>query len=287
MIFRFMHNHQAEFPVSIMCSVFQVSRSGYYAWSKRPESRRSRENRELAQEISEIHRESNGIYGSPKVHGELRRRGKRHGRNRVARLMRKDGLYAKTKRKFRVTTDSNHSQPVAPNLLNREFNPARPNQAWVSDITYIWTAEGWLYLAVVMDLYSRAIVGWSMAERMTRHLVTDALMLAAKRRNPPRGLLHHSDRGSQYASDDFQELLLKYGMICSMSRTGNCWDNAPAESFFSILKRELVFHNRYHSRAQARQSIFDYIERFYNRRRIHSSLGYLTPSEFEELNLAA
>ena len=282
-----MHNHQADFPVSIMCSVFQVSRSGYYAWSKRPESKRSRENRELAQEISEIHRESNGVYGSPKVHGELRRRGKRHGKNRVARLMRKDGLYAKTKRKFRVTTDSNHSQPVAPNLLNREFNPARPNQAWVSDITYIWTAEGWLYLAVVMDLYSRTIVGWSMAERMTRHLVTDALMLAAKRRNPPRGLLHHSDRGSQYASDDFQELLLKYGMICSMSRTGNCWDNAPAESFFSILKRELVFHNRYHSRAQARQSIFDYIERFYNRRRIHSSLGYLTPSEFEELNLAA
>jgi putative transposase len=270
-----------------MCSVFQVSRSGYYAWSKRPESRRSRENRELAQEIAEIHCQSNGIYGSPKVHGELRRRGKRHGRNRVARLMRKNGLYAKTKRKFRVTTDSNHSQPVAPNLLNREFNPARPNQAWASDITYIWTAEGWLYLAVVMDLYSRAIVGWSMAERMTRHLVTDALMLAAKRRNPPRGLLHHSDRGSQYASDDFQELLLKYGMICSMSRTGNCWDNAPAESFFSILKRELVFHNRYHSRAQARQSIFDYIERFYNRRRIHSSLGYLTPSEFEELNLAA
>lgn len=287
MIFRFMHDHQAEFPIAIMCCVFQVSRSGYYAWSKRPESRRSRENRELAQEIAEIHRESNGIYGSPKVHRELRRRGKRHGKNRVARLMRKDGLYAKTKRKFRVTTDSNHSQPVAPNLLNREFNPGRPNQAWASDITYIWTAEGWLYLAVVMDLYSRTIVGWSMAERMTRQLVIDALILAAKRRDPPRGLLHHSDRGSQYASEDFQELLLQYGMICSMSRTGNCWDNAPAESFFSILKRELVFHNRYQSRAQARQSIFDYIERFYNRRRIHASFGYVTPSEFEELNLAA
>lgn len=287
MIFRFMSDHQAEFPIAIMCCVFQVSRSGYYAWSTRPESRRSRENRELAQEIAEIHRESNGIYGSPKVHGELRRRGKRHGKNRVARLMRKDGLYAKTKRKFRVTTDSNHNQPVAPNLLNREFNPARPNQAWVSDITYIWTAEGWLYLAVIMDLYSRTIVGWSMAERMTRELVMDALVLAAKRRNPPRGMLHHSDRGSQYASEDFQELLLKYGMICSMSRTGNCWDNAPAESFFSILKRELVFHNRYQSRAQARQSIFDYIERFYNRRRIHASLGYVTPIEFEELNLAA
>ena len=274
MIFRFMRDHQAEFPIAIMCCVFQVPRSGYYAWSKRPGSRRSCENRDLAQEIAEIHRESNGIYGSPKVHRELRRRGKRHGKNRVARLMRKDGLYAKTKRKFRVTTDSNHSQPVAPNLLDREFNPGRPNQAWASDITYIWTAEGWLYLAVVMDLYSRTIVGWSMAERMTRQLVIDALILAAKRRKPPRGLLHHSDRGSQYASEDFQELLLKYGMICSMSRTGNCWDNAPAESFFSILKRELVFHNRYQSRAQARQSIFDYI-------------GYVTPSEFEELNLAA
>lgn len=282
-----MRDHQAEFPIAIMCCVFQVSRSGYYAWSKRPESMRSRENLELAQEIAEIHRESNGIYGSPKVHGELRRRGKQHGKNRIARLMRKDGLYAKTRRKFRVTTDSNHGQPVAPNLLNREFNPARPNQAWVSDITYIRTAEGWLYLAVVMDLYSRTIIGWSMANRMTRQLVMDALVLAAKRRNPPSGLLHHSDRGSQYASEDFQELLLKYGMICSMSRTGNCWDNAPAESFFGILKRELVFHNRYQSRAQARQSIFDYIERFYNRRRIHASLGYVTPSEFEELYLAA
>jgi transposase InsO family protein len=286
-IFRFIHDHQAEFSVAVMCSVLQVSRSGYYAWSKRPESRRSRENRALGQEIAAIHRESDGIYGSPKIHGELERRGKRHGKNRVARLMRKDGLYAKTKRKFRLTTDSSHNQPVASNLLNREFIPARPNQAWVCDITYIWTAEGWLYLAIVMDLFSRTIVGWSMAERMTRQLVMDALTLAAKRRNPPRGLLHHSDRGTQYASDDYQALLAKLGMVCSMSRTGNCWDNAPAESFFGILKRELVFHNRYQSRAQARQSIFDYIERFYNRRRIHASLGYLTPSEFEELNTAA
>lgn len=287
MIFRFMHDHQAEFPVAVMCSVFQVSRSGYYAWSTRPESQRSKETRELCQEIAQIHRDSKGIYGSPKVHKELRRRGKRHGKNRIARLMRKDGLYAKTKRKFKVTTDSRHSQPVANNLLNREFKPARPNQVWASDITYIWTAEGWLYLAVVIDLYSRTIVGWSMAERMTRQLVMAALTLAVKRRNPPRGVLHHSDRGAQYASEDYQVLLAKHGMICSMSRTGNCWDNAPVESFFGILKRELVFHSRYHSRAQARQSIFDYIERFYNRRRIHASLGYLTPSEFEELNLAA
>jgi putative transposase len=282
-----MHDHQAQFPVAVMCSVFQVSRSGYYAWNKRPESSRSKENRELSQEIATIHRESDGIYGSPKIHGELQRRGKRHGKNRIVRLMRKDGLYSKTKRKFRVTTDSNHSQPVAPNLLNREFTPASANQAWVCDITYIWTAEGWLYLAIVMDLFSRTIVGWSMAERMTRQLTMEALTLAAKRRNPPRGLLHHSDRGSQYASDDYQALLTKHGMVCSMSRTGNCWDNAPAESFFGILKRELIFHKRYLSRSQARQSIFDYIERFYNRRRIHSSLGYLTPNEFEELKLAA
>jgi len=283
----FINDHQTQFPVSVMCSVFQVSRSGYYAWNKRPESTRSKENRELSQEIAAIHRESDGIYGSPKIHGELQRRGKRHGKNRIVRLMRKDGLYSKTKRKFRVTTDSSHSQPVAPNLLNREFTPARANQAWVCDITYIWTAEGWLYLAIVMDLFSRTIVGWSMAERMTRQLTMDALTLAAKRRNPPRGLLHHSDRGSQYASDDYQALLTKFGMICSMSRTGNCWDNAPAESFFGILKRELIFHKRYLSRSQARQSIFDYIERFYNRRRIHSSLGYLTPNEFEELKLVA
>ena len=283
----FINDHQAQFPVSVMCSVFQVSRSGYYAWSKRPESKRSKENRELSQEIAAIHRESDGIYGSPKIHGELQRRGKRHGKNRIVRLMRKDGLYSKTQRKFRVTTDSNHSQPVAPNLLNREFTPARANQAWVCDITYIWTAEGWLYLAIVMDLFSRTIVGWSMAERMTRQLAMDALTLAAKRRNPPRGLLHHSDRGSQYASDDYQALLTKHGMVCSMSRTGNCWDNAPAESFFGILKRELIYHKRYLSRSQARQSIFNYIERFYNRRRIHSSLGYLTPNEFEELKLAA
>jgi len=282
-----MNDHQAQFPVSVMCSVFQVSRSGYYAWNKRPESKRSREDRELAQEITAIHRESDGTYGSPKIHGELRRRGKRHGKNRVARLMRKDGLHAKTKRKFRATTDSRHNYPVAANLLNREFNVDRPNKTWACDITYIWTTEGWLYLAIVMDLYSRAIVGWSMSERITRQLAMDALTLATKRRNPPKGLLHHSDRGSQYASTDYQALLVKYGMICSMSRKGNCWDNAPAESFFGILKRELVFHNRYESRAQARQSIFDYIERFYNRRRIHSSLGYLTPNEFEELRLAA
>jgi transposase InsO family protein len=276
-----------EFPVSVMCEVFKVSRSGYYAWLRRPESKRKVEDTALSLVIKEIHKESNGEYGSPKVHEELRRRGTRCGRKRVARLMKEDGLKAKTIRKFKATTNSNHSLPVAPNLLNRDFSPAQPNKAWAADITYIWTSEGWLYLAIVMDLYSRAIVGWSMSERMTRALVVDAFTLAVKRRNPAPGLIHHSDRGSQYASTDFQNILRKYGAICSMSRKGNCWDNAPAESFFGLLKRSLIYHSKYKTRAHARQSIFSYIERFYNRKRIHSSLGYRTPYEVDQLQLAA
>jgi len=271
----------------VLCSVFDVSRSGYYAWLRRPESQRKTQDKALSQMVKEIHQQSNGEYGSPKIHQELRRRGKRCGRKRVARLMRKDGLKAKTVRKFKATTNSNHSLPVAANLLDRDFSPAKPNKAWAADITYIWTNEGWLYLAVVIDLFSRAVVGWSMSERMTRTLVMDAFTLAVKRRNPPPGLIHHSDRGSQYASADFQSLLTKYGAICSMSRKANCWDNAPVESFFGLVKRALVFHNHYQTRAQARQSIFDYIERFYNRKRIHSSLGYRTPFEVDQLSLAA
>ncbi len=270
-----------------MCLVFKVSRSGYYAWLRRPESQRKIEDKVLSEVIKEIHKESRGEYGSPKIHQELRRRGIRCGRKRVARLMRKDGLKAKTIRKFKATTNSKHDLPVAANLLNRDFSPVEPNKAWVADITYIWTTEGWLYLAVVIDLFSRAVVGWSMSERMTRTLVMDAFTLAVKRRNPPPGLIHHSDRGSQYASGDFQSLLVKYGAICSMSRKGNCWDNAAAESFFALLKRSLVFHNQYQTRAEARQSIFDYIERFYNRKRIHSSLGYRTPYEVDQLKLVA
>ena len=287
MIFRFVSNHQSEFPIFLMCRVLEVSRSGYYAWLKHPESKRDQDDKALSQEILEIHQESFCTYGSPRVYRELKRRGKHIGEKRIVRLMRKDGLRAKTKRKFKVTTDSRHNFPVAPNLLNREFTPEEPNQVWASDITYIWTAEGWLYLAVVMDLFSRTIVGWSMSERMTRELVINAFVMATKRRNPPSGLLHHSDRGSQYASADYQDILAKYGAICSMSRKGNCWDNAPVESFFGTLKREHVFHNRYLNRAQARQSIFVYIEQFYNRKRIHSALGYRTPSEMEQFKLAA
>lgn len=270
-----------------MCNVFDVSRSGYYVWLKQPESRKTQEDQVLSEVIKEIHLESHRTYGSPRIHEELLRRGKRHGRNRIARLMRKDGLRAKTRRKFKATTNSKHDLPIAPNLLDRDFTPERPNQVWVADITYIWTGEGWLYLAIVLDLFSRAVVGWSMSERMTKKLVIDAFTLAVKRRNPPPGLLHHSDRGSQYASKGFQSLLLKYGVICSMSRKGNCWDNAPAESFFSTLKRELVFLCQYFTRAQARQSIFSYIERFYNRKRIHSTLGYRTPNEVDQEKLAA
>lgn len=270
-----------------MCELLCVSRTGYYAWLRRPESQRKSEDDALSKLIKEIHEESDGEYGSPKIHQELRRRGTRCGRKRVARLMKKDGLKAKTIRKFKATTNSDHNLPLAENLLDRDFTPAEPNRAWAADITYVWTKEGWLYLAVVIDLFSRAVVGWSMSERMTRTLVMDAFTLAVMRRNPPPGLIHHSDRGSQYASGDFQRLLEKYGAICSMSRKGNCWDNAPAESFFAVLKRALVFHNQYETRDQARQSIFEYIERFYNRKRIHSSLGYRTPYEVDQLSLAA
>jgi transposase InsO family protein len=282
-----MHNHRSEFPIALMSEVLEVSRSGYYAWLRHSESKSKQDDKILLQEIHAIYQESHRTYGSPRIYRELKRRGRNHGKKRIARLMRKDGLRAKTKRKFKMTTDSKHTFPVAPNLLNREFTPKEPNQVWASDITYIWTAEGWLYLAVVMDLFSRAILGWSMSERMTRSLVIDAFVMAVKRYHPSPGLLHHSDRGSQYASADYQTVLKKYGAICSMSRKGNCWDNAPVESFFSTLKKEHVFHHDYRYRTQARQSIFAYIEQFYNRKRIHSALGYRTPSEMGKFKLAA
>jgi putative transposase len=282
-----MSNHRSDFPISLMCEVLKVSRSGYYAWLRHPESKSKQDDKVLLQEIHAIYQERHSTYGSPRIYRELKRRGRNHGKKRIARLMRKDGLRAKTKRKFKMTTDSKHTFPVAPNLLNREFTPKEPNQVWASDITYIWTAEGWLYLAVVMDLFSRAILGWSMSERMTRSLVIDAFIMAVKKYHPSPGLLHHSDRGSQYASADYQTVLKKHGVICSMSRKGNCWDNAPVESFFSTLKKEHVFHHDYRYRTQARQSIFAYIEQFYNRKRIHSALGYRTPSEMEKFKLAA
>jgi putative transposase len=281
-IYRFVRDHRKRFPVEVMCQVLGVSRSGYYAWQKRPESRRKQQDSSLKSRIRTIHKQSRGTYGSIRIHQELRDQGVACGRHRVARLMREDGLIAKVRKRYKATTDSRHNLPVAPNLLERDFAPIGPDQTWSSDITYIWTAEGWLYLAVVLDLFSRSVVGWSMSHRIDRHLVMNALRMAIKRRSPASGLIHHSDRGSQSASDEFQVLLTKHHMRCSMSRKGDCWDNAPVESFFGTLKQELVFHHRYRTRQQARQSLFDYIECFYNRQRRHSTLGYLSSARFEE-----
>ena len=264
-----------------MCKVLQVSRSGYYSWNKGRESLKKQRDDELLTVIRGIFTASRGTYGYPRVYLELRKRGVTCSRNKVARLMRKDGLRAKVKRRFKATTDSKHNLPVAENLVQRNFAPDQPDNIWAGDITYVWTGEGWLYLAVILDLFSRTVVGWAMDRRMTRHLVMNAFTMALKRRHPARGLIHHSDRGSQYASGDFQELLNKHGIRCSMSRKGDCWDNAPVESFIGTLKQELIFHKRFHTRAQAKQSIFEYIERFYNRKRLHSTLGYQSPFDYE------
>lgn len=267
-----------------MCSVLEVSRSGFYAWVKGAESPREQANRRLTDLIVEIHKKSRGTYGAPRIHAELRARGERCSKNRVARLMKAAGIRAKVRRKFRGTTDSSHSMPVAPNRLDQHFIAARPDEIWLADITYIPTGEGWLYLASILDLFSRAVVGWSMDSTLKTSLVLAALKMAIGRRMPGPGLIHHSDRGSQYASSDYQKLLNDHGIICSMSRKGNCYDNAVKESFFHTLKTELVHHERFPSRAAARASLFEYMEVFYNRERRHSSLGYLTPEEFEAVN---
>jgi transposase InsO family protein len=265
-----------------MCDVLHVSRSGYYAWVDRPVSHRSQQRELLLSEIEEIHHErKKDVYGSPRVHEELKARGKRYNVKTVARIMRENGIKSKTAKKFKVTTDSRHRRPVAENVLNRDFEVQQANQVWLADITYVWTREGWLYLAAVEDLYSRKVVGWSMSKRLTRCLVTDALEMAIDRRFPGEGLMHHSDRGSQYASEDYQRLLSKHGITCSMSRKGDCYDNAPMESFFATLKKELIHYEDYETREEARQSIFEYIEVFYNRIRRHSALDYKSPDEFE------
>jgi len=264
-----------------MCHVLDVSRSGYYAWLKRSESLRSREDKRLLKRISEIHKSSRETYGSPRVHAELQAEGVQCGRKRVARLMRLNGIRARQHKKFRATTDSRHSYAVAENLLNREFSVKFPDQVWAGDITYVWTRDGWLFLAVVLDLYSRLVVGWSMCDRITRRLTMGALRMGLWRRKPQTGLLVHQDRGSQYACDDYQSLLEENGIVCSMSRKGDCWDNAVMESFFHTLKTELVHHRDYLTRAEARADIFEWIEAFYNRKRRHSTLGYLSPMEFE------
>ena len=264
-----------------MCDVLKVSRSGFYAWLRRPESRQAAVRRRLTILIKTIHKESRQTYGSPRIHAELKARGEACCLNTVARYMRENDVAAKTKRKFKHTTDSNHKLPVAENLLDRRFTQNEPNRAWVSDITYVPTREGWLYLATVQDLFSRKIVGWAMSHRIDRRLVIDALRMAVGNRRPPPGLLHHSDRGSQYASNDYQDLLDEHDMTCSMSRKGNCWDNAVMESFYRSLKTELIHHEDFQTREEARGAIFEYIEVFYNRLRRHSTLGYISPLEYE------
>jgi transposase InsO family protein len=258
-----------------------VSESGYHAWASRPGSPTEQRRQELVGAIEVIHAEVKGRYGSPRMTAELNARGHGCSENTVARLMRQHGIRAKALRRFVRTTDSRHGLPVAENLLDREFDPGEPNAAWAADITYVPTADGWLYLAVVEDLFSRMIVGWAMDATMESRLVVDALDMAVRRRVPGEGLVAHSDRGSQYASDHYRRLLDRHGITCSMSRVAQCWDNAPVESFFASLKRELVHDERYTTREQARASIFEYLEVFYNRVRRHSSLGYVSPEEFE------
>ena len=281
MRFNTVEAEKAYFPVRVLCQVLQVSVSGFYSWRKRGPSQRAREDEQLKVHIRAAHKASRGRYGSPRVQKELCAQDQHVGRKRVARLMKADGLAARRKRRFRRTTDSTHQHPVAPNLLDRQFTVDAPNAVWVTDITYIWTQEGWLYLAAILDLYSRKVVGWAVDESLERHLALDALAMALSNRRPARGLLHHSDRGVQYASDDYQKALKKDGLICSMSRKGDCWDNAVAESFFATRKAELVYLTEYRTRAEARASLFEYIEVFYNRQRRHSAIGYVSPSQFE------
>jgi putative transposase len=285
--YRFIRSLIGCFSLNALCRVMKVSVSGFQAWTKRPKSDRQKENETLLSHLRGFFKAGRGVYGSPRLWQDcreskpLQKLGICPGRHRVARLMREAGLKAAVAPKFVVTTDSKHEMPVAENLLNRDFGAAEANTKWASDITYIWTREGWLYLSVVLDLFSRRVVGWSLSASMDRSLVIDALGMALKGRSPGVGLVHHSDRGSQYASGDFQKALETASISCSMSRRGNCWDNAPVESFFGTLKQELVHRCDFASRACARSAIFEWLEVWYNRARRHSSLGYLSPVEFE------
>jgi putative transposase len=277
--------HREEFPLTLMCRVLDVSRSGFHAWRTRPQSERARNDERLLVHIRASHARSRGNYGSPRVHEDLKDAGERTSEKRVARLMREDGLQGKQPRKYAVTTDSRHAYPVAENVLNRQFAPkevAGPDCVWVSDITYVPTREGWLYLAVVIDLATRLVVGWSMGESLHRSLVLGALHMALQRRQPKPGLLHHSDRGVQYACGEHRALLTAFGITASMSRKGNCWDNAVAESFFATLERELIDEADWATRDDASRDIFEFIEVWYNRQRRHSTLGYQSPAAYEE-----
>lgn len=271
-----------DYPVKSLCEVLKVSRSGYYQWRTVPNSVRARQEALMQERIAQIHRASRGTYGSPRVAAVLRKEGHSIGRHRVARLMRETGLQGRQRRRYRVrTTDSNHDQPVAPNRLKVADRPTRIDEVWVSDITYVHTQEGWLYLAGVLDLYSRRLIGWAMGSGLETALPLAALLMALRHRRPPAGVVHHSDRGCQYASSVYRSALAANGCVASMSRRGNCYDNAAMEAFWSTLKHELVYRRDFRTRAEATTAIFDYIESFYNRVRLHSALGYQSPLDYE------
>ena len=286
MTFAFIDAEKAQWPVGVQCDVLGVSRSGYYAWKGRPTAPRVAEDAALLVEIKAAHEAGRGNYGSPRVHRELRAKGRRVGKKRVERLMRRAGIAGRKKRRFRRTTDSNHTHPIAPNVLDRKFDVELPNAAWVTDVTYVWTHEGWLYLAAILDLFSRRVVGWAASANNDRALAMSALDRAVAARTPAPGLVHHSDRGSVYASIDYGDALARLEAVKSMSRKGNCWDNAVGESFFATIKGEMIDHEDYPTRRAAIAAIADYIDGFYNPCRRHSTIGYVSPIEFELRNMS-
>ncbi len=283
MKFQFIEHHRSAFAVEKMCRSLQISKSGYYAWRIRPKSKRDRANEKLDHHIRIIYEQSKGTYGSPRITRALKKHNIDCSENRIAARMRKHNIQAKTKKRFKVTTHSKHNNPIAENLLGQKFAAQRPDQVWAADITYVWTREGWLYLAVILDLFSRKIIGWAMSHRLGQELVVNAFQQALWRRKPGRGVIFHSDQGVQYACTAFGNLLQKHKFMQSMSGKGNCYDNAVVESFFHTLKTELVYFTTYHTREDAINSIFEYIETYYNRTRLHSTLNYCSPVQFEQL----
>ena len=283
MRFQFIDEHRDEFPVTLLCEALNVSPSGYYAWRDRPPSAREMANQRLYEQIKVVFEAGKKTYGSPRIHRKLNKKGVACSENRVARIMRLRGLKPKQSKRFKTTTRRNKKHPVAPNLLQRNFETDRPNQKWLVDITYIATGEGWLYLAAALDLHTRRIVGWAMSDRMTTDLTLTALEMALLQLPPDANLIHHSDQGSQYTAQEYQTMLKNHGIRASMNGAGTWYDNAPMESFFGTLKSELVHHRAYQTRNEAKADVFYYIESFYNRHRLHSSLGYLSPDEYEQL----
>lgn len=285
MKYKFIDVERSLYSISLLCRVLEISKSSYYKWVGNNRNSKTDEYEALVSKIEKLHNDSRKTYGSPRIFQKLKKAGEKVSKNTVAKLMSKNNIKAKTKKKFKITTDSKHNLNISPNLLARNFSPERPNQAWCGDITYISTNEGWLFLATVIDLYSRKIIGWSMNKRMKKSIVIDAIEMALGQRKVTEGLIFHSDRGSQYCSGEFRKVLQKNNIIQSMSRKGNCWDNAVAESFFSTLKKDLVFHEEFETRNEAKRKIFEYIEVFYNKERIHSVLDFKSPIEYE-LNVA-